>query len=129
MSLNFKLQLNELIENDPTKQDPSNLPQNENYPSNSNVRNVNFVLLDGNMIFLNYAYLVSGRYLVADNKIVLAFTYDKITLLGVFLRPLYFDLMLHIPRQIVAQDARYNATAEKDTSIVNDITIKENDRT
>lgn len=125
MNLNFKLRLDELNENDPTeKQSP--IPQDEAYATHSNVRNVNFVLLNGNMFFLNYGYLVSGRYLIQENRIVLAFTSDKVTLTGIYLKPLYYDLMLHLPRQIVAQDARYNATAAKDTPIVNDITVKEN---
>lgn len=124
MSLNFKLRLDELDENDPTRK-PSPIPQDEAYLTHSHVRNVNFVLLNGNMVFLNYGYLVSGRYLVGENRIVLTFTSDKVTLTGIRLKPLYHDLMLHLPRQIVAVDARYNATAPKDTPIVNDITIKE----
>ncbi|SJZ44411.1 hypothetical protein SAMN04488128_101241 [Chitinophaga eiseniae] len=125
MSLNFKLRLDELEENDPTKKQ-SAPPEDESYLTHSHVRNVNFVLLDGNMIFLNYGYLVSGCYQVQENRIILAFTSDKITLTGIYLKPLYYDLMLHLPRQIVAQDARYNAAAPKDTPIVNDITVKEN---
>lgn len=124
-NLNFKLRLDELAENNLTTHS-STLPQDETYPTNSHVRNVNFVLLDGNMFFFNYGYLVNGRYFVQENKIVLAFTSDSVTLTGIRLKPLYYDLLLHLPRQIVAQEARYNSTAEKDASIVNDITVKQN---
>jgi len=126
MSLEFKLRLNELAENDPTAHS-SSIPQDEAYPTHSHVRNVNFVLLDGNMIFLNYGYLVNGRYLVQESKILLTFTSDKVLLTGICLKPLYYDLLLHLPRQIVAQDARYNATAENNTPIVNDITVTQNE--
>lgn len=126
MNLDFKLRLHELTENDPTAH-ASSIPQDEAYTGASHVRNINFVFLDGNMIFLNYGYLVNGRYLVQEGKIVLSFTSDKIILAGIRLKPLYYDLMLHLPRQIVAQDARYNATTEKDMPIVNDITVTQNE--
>lgn len=126
MNLDFKLRLNELTENDPTAHS-SSVPHDESYAGASHVRNINFVLLDGNMIFLNYGYLVNGRYLVQESKIVLSFTSDKIILSGIRLKPLYYDLMLHLPRQIVAQDARYNSTAETDAPIVNDITVTQNE--
>ena len=125
MNLDFKLRLNELTENDPTAHS-SSIPHDEFYAGASHVRNINFVFLDGNMVFLNYGYLVNGRYLVQESKIVLSFTSDIITLAGIRLKPLYYDLMLHLPRQIVAQDARYNSTAEQDTPVVNDITITQN---
>ncbi|ASZ11172.1 hypothetical protein KTO58_19345 [Chitinophaga pendula] len=123
MSLNFKLRLDELNENDPARK-ISTSPEGEFYGAASHVRNVCFVLLDSNRTFLNYGYLIAGDYLPSSNKIVLLWTTHTVTLTGIRLEPLYYDFMLQLPRQIVCMDARYNATAQQDTPVVNAITIQ-----
>lgn len=96
--------------------------QDEIYPSEGNVRNVCFIPLTGKMFALNYAYLIKMEYAIEENRIDLIWTTDLVTLTGINLKPLFFELFHHVPKTIVCIDARYNATAEKGTSIVNTIT-------
>ena len=120
MSQGFKLKYDELREGDPTR----TIPQEASYGSEGYVRNICFVLPDGNRMFLNYAYLVSGEYLPEQSRIVLSWTTHVVSLAGIHLEPLFYELMQYIPRQIICQDERYNAAAEKNKSIVNEMTIQ-----
>ena len=124
MNQHFRLKYNEMRENIPSPPDDASV-KDESYASYSNVRNVCFVLADGNIIFLNYGYLVAGRFFPADNRIILSFTSDTVILTGIHLEALFYDLMQQIPRQIVCSDSRYNVTAD-DGPVVNDIKVKSN---
>jgi len=95
----------------------------ENYSTISHARNICFVLDDGSRIFLNYGYLVSGEYLPEDKKIILSFTSHIITLSGIYLEKLFYDLMQGLPRQLVCQDARYNPVDDTQKPFVNQIQI------
>ena len=95
------------------------------YPSQGNTRNVCFVPMDGDPVFLNYGYMIRGKYFREESKIVLTFTSDTVKLIGVHLEPLFYDFMGHVPMQIVCKDARYNAVEEN--PCVNKIEISKND--
>lgn len=91
------------------------------YSTSGNIRNICFVLIDGTKLFLSYSYLVSGEHSPAESTITLNFTSISIILKGIHLEPLFFDIMLQMPKMIVAVDERYNATISHDLPIVNDI--------
>ncbi|ASZ13264.1 hypothetical protein KTO58_08005 [Chitinophaga pendula] len=130
MSQGFKFKFDQMREGNPTHGGASSGDgsdaQDEAYFAGSNVRNVNFVLANGDEVFLNYAYLVSCRYFIGENKIVMTFTSDAVTLTGIHMKNLHADLRRHIPEQIVCSDPRYNATTEKDKPVVNEIHITNN---
>jgi hypothetical protein len=118
MSQNFKWKFDELEENDNSPKDVV-----KHYEAESFARSVCFVMLDGSMLFLYYTYLVSGDFMPEENKITLAFTSHSVTLAGVKLESLFFDLMRHMPKNIICVDARYNQV-EGDKAIVNVIDIE-----
>ncbi len=128
MSQGFNLRYDQLRQNDLTNRNTAseeNTDANEvSYPRESNVRNVCFVQLDGSRIFLNYGYLVSGEYLPEQEMITLGFTSHTIILKGVHLESLFYDLMQHIPKQIICFDARYNTNNEKGKPVVNELKVK-----
>jgi hypothetical protein len=127
MSQGFRWKYDEMQEGDPTKETAgsgSGIAE-ENYSVISHARNICFVLPDGNRIFLNYGYLVSGEYLPEDNKIILSFTSHTITLAGIYLEKLFYDLMQGLPRQLVCTDTRYNTADETNKPIVNGIQVIE----
>lgn len=126
MSQGFSFKYDQMRQSDPTHQDqPTSKPDKvgEFYPSHSHVRNVCFVMLDGRMKFLNYAYLVSGECLPDGSHIALAFTSDVVSLNGLRLKPLFFQFMQHLPQIVTCMEARYNTLADKDKPIVNAIEI------
>jgi hypothetical protein len=97
----FKTNLTDLSEESGTLQ--------ENYDSPANVRNVVFVLSNGNEVMRNYAYLV-GVDLLKDgekNLLEVGFTSDIILIEGYGLSVLRDLFRQHIPRDIVTHDPRY----------------------
>lgn len=80
----------------------------ENYVTNSHVRNLSFVMQNGDREFFSYADLSRCQYLPQENKIILTYRNPAtVTLKGTNMEKLYVDLMAHIPRQIVCKDDRY----------------------
>jgi hypothetical protein len=81
----------------------------ENYDLPSNVRNVNFVLSNGNEAMRNYAYLVSvDLYKGGErNLLEVGFTSDAILITGYKLKALSDLFMRHIPKIIVPSNSRY----------------------
>jgi len=132
MSQSFNYTFEKMRDSNPTKPiDPASDKgvaevKDADYPSGSNTRNVCFVWPEGKRIFLNYGYLISGEYHPQDNQIILSFTSHTLKLKGIRLEPLFYDLMGHVPKQILCKDARYNAVEEN--SCVNEITILSNER-
>lgn len=126
MSQKYKLRLNDMLNSDTTqpREESEASDREAAYHYASNVSNVNFILLNGDMLFLNYGYLVSGKYDAADNYILLSFTSHDVKLGGIYLLPLYFDFMRHLPQNVMCMDARYNITAEKDKPVINAIDIE-----
>lgn len=124
MSDEFKFRFDRMRENNPQGQEQP--PMQENYNGTRQARNVCFILLDGKRIFLNYAYLVAGKFIPEDNKIILSFTTHIITLTGIQLEKLYDEFMDHKPRTIIATDKRYNVAAETNIPVVNEINVMGN---
>jgi hypothetical protein len=112
------LRYNQLKENDPTQKDLE-----ENYPTPGMVRNICFVQLNGNRIFLSYAFIVSVEYIEVEDKIVIVFTSHIISLSGVSLKSLFYDLMNHLPQFVICKDERYNQLGSKENYSVNEIEI------
>jgi hypothetical protein len=86
-------------------------------------RNICFVVAPNRMIFLNYAYLISGEYKPDENTITLLFTSHSVTIKGIKLEALFYRLMDHAVKQLTAVDNRYNALQESNNSIINEIII------
>jgi hypothetical protein len=130
MSQGFKFKFDQMRESNPTHGGASSGDgsdaQSEAYYGQGNTRNICFAWPDGRKLFLNYAYLVSCDYLPDENSLTLTWTTHTVTLKGFSLHILFDELMLHLPRQIVCTDPRYNATAEKDMPVVNEIHITAN---
>lgn len=122
----FKLRFDEMREGNPAHSDEAKDEQAnaDSYGGPGHVRNLCFVWPDGKKLFLNYAYLVSGKF-AADsetNTINLGFTSHLVTLKGYQLEDLFFALMEQLPRIIKAEDARYKDANESKT-IVTDIEV------
>lgn len=96
-------------------------PEDASYAGPGHTRNVYFLPIAGDGVFLNYAYLVSCIHNVEFTLLTLAFTTHTVMLKGVLLKTLFLDLMAHIPKMIIATDERYNATADEKKSVVNEI--------
>lgn len=88
------------------------------------VKNLCFVSLDGKHIFVNYSYLVAGEFFPEENKIVLHFTTHVISLQGQNLENLYQDLMLHLPKIIIATNKRYSRISQSNNPVVTEIEVK-----
>ncbi|MES2479438.1 MAG: hypothetical protein V4561_10140 [Bacteroidota bacterium] len=113
----------QMAENNPTDKAT---PKDETFGTASHVRNVYFCPLSGSGIFLNYSYLVSCDHSQDFTVLTLGFTSHSIVLKGVLLKPLYFELMGHLPKMIYAVEVRYNGTFDKKKPIVNEIIIANN---
>lgn len=121
MSQSYKFKFEEMRDNDPTG---NKAAENANrFYTESNVRNLCFVWPDGRKEFLNYAYLVGGRYSPNDSTITLIFTTDIVTIKGSGLKILFDQLFEHAPKQVVCTDSRYNAIEDGAGFIVNEILI------
>lgn len=121
MNPSFKLKYDEMRDNQEMDEAVESVHK---YDSAGQSRNVCFVFKTGDRLFLNYGYLVSGEYLVAENKIILTFTSHLVTLEGIILDELFNDLMHHSPKQIIETDGRYNhLNKEEETSRINKIEV------
>lgn len=79
----------------------------EHYEEGGYSRNLCFVQPDGEKEFVNYAYLVSGKYTPNTSEIVLTYTICTVTLKGYKLEGLFDSLMNHVPKEIRCEDERY----------------------
>ncbi len=93
------------------------------HDSDAAMRKVTFAASDGTMLFLNYAYLVSGTYAPEEDAITLNFTTHVVTLKGHRLAGLFDSLTTQAPRQIAAVEERYAATIETE-SVVTHIAVE-----
>lgn len=131
MSQGFKLKYDQMRESDPTS--PQAKPEtpsrafDEFYENEGHTRNICFVWRDGKRMFLNYGYLIFVEYFPDKNSIVLSFTSHIITLTGVNFEGLFYDLMQHLPKQIICTDPRYNIIDENDKALVNEIQVTKNE--
>lgn len=89
-------------------------------------RNICFVTEEQKHVFLSYAYMIFAEFDPEENKIELEFTSHKVTLKGIKLEVLFYQLMDGIVRQIKINDSRYNELSEKSDPIVNSIKLDSN---
>lgn len=122
MNHDIKFKYDKMKESDPTSDTHS--PGEDQYPRESNVRNVCFIFADGQMIFRSYSYLVGCEFFPEESKIILSFTSDTITLTGKNLKAFFLDLFSHLPKFIEETNDRYNDLEEKEKTIVNKILIE-----
>lgn len=86
-------------------------------------RNICFVIDNTRRIFFSYAYLICGEYLLDKNEITLTFTTQEVTMKGIKLELLYYQIMDQKVRQVVVLDERYNVVNE--LSMVNNVAVNE----
>ena len=100
--------------------------EKELYDVGSMVRNVCFVIGNGQSIFFNYAYLVSVELSVTDqvNTMMVNFTSQSIILKGYNLQGLFEQLMCHIPKVIIAKNIRYVTDTDIVIGVVTEIISK-----
>jgi hypothetical protein len=103
----------------------SNAIENNTSIVGGSSRNICFVIDPNRMIFLSYAYLISGEYKPDENTITLLFTSHSVTIKGIKLEALFYRLMDHAVKQIMAVDSRYNALQEGSELVVNRIMIED----
>lgn len=99
----------------------------DRYATAGHVRNLCFIQPNGEQLFLNYAYLISGAFSPENNIITLSYTTHIITIKGHHLDVLFDSLMAQIPKQIVCVDKRYEAAIDETETVVTEIVIKVED--
>lgn len=128
MSQNFNDRFSQFMSGNATQQNDSGItdkthPDIDYYTHNNGVRNVCFILLNDNRIFLNYGYLVSCEFMQEKNEITMGFTTHTVKLRGVYLLELFEDFQMHLPRVIRAKSERYNVIGNDKIPIVNKIDV------
>lgn len=123
MNQGFNFRFGEMQENDPTKSQSENSQDHTLYPSASNTRNLCLQMRNGDQIFLNYSYLISGEYSKETATITLTFTTHIIVMKGSALDVLFHLLMDHIPRTLVEVDERYVSIETEQTYTLKEITV------
>lgn len=124
MSRDFKLKFDDYKENNPTNK-PDSEANDDNYPSFGNARHIAFIWPENKVQSFNYSYLVTQSYDAAQNAIEMEFTTHVVTIKGVRLDELFYELMGQTPKYIRITDKRYNETADKSGSIVNEVIVTE----
>lgn len=97
----------------------------EKYRKASRVRNICFVQPNGRSLFLNYSYMISGEFLPDESAVNMVFTTHDIVLRGFNLKDFFENLMMHLPRKIVAINPRYSSMTDKEGPIIAEIIISE----
>jgi hypothetical protein len=95
----------------------------ERYDTPGQVRNLCFVQPDGEKLFLNYAYMISGKF-SPDGTITLFYTTHTVTLKGRNLEALHESLQAQVPKQIACVEKRYEATKGEVETVVTEIVIQ-----
>ncbi len=100
----------------------------ETYPTIGNARNVDFVQLDGEAEFFNYAYITTCKIEADASMITLEFsTGHKAILKGRNLKALYDQLFVQLPKRITTFDKRYLSLKGDAEPVVIDISITKTD--
>ena len=126
MNHKFSLKFDKMRENNPAASESDVMPNlfgADNYEQPGNIRNVCFVMSDGKMIFLNYAYLVAAEHNPDESSITLFFTSHVVRLKGYNLENLYGALMFQLSKQVQCLDERYYGTQNRNDTIVTGIAI------
>lgn len=82
--------------------------------TDGHARNLCLVMADGEMLFLSYAYLVSGAFSAAAGAIMLTFTTHLVTMQGRNLSTLFDAFAAHSPSRVTALNPRYAQTEQQD---------------
>lgn len=120
MSLKFKFDENARNKN---KQQTDTKEETASYSNPGQVRNLLFVQPDGESMFLNYAYLVSGEFEPKVQKITLSYTTHVVVLNGRNLRDIFQEVFNHSLKQVQAIEERYAGTKGDKESYVTKISI------
>lgn len=124
MSQDSKLRYDQMRGNNNFDADDSAIKsQDKNYSVVGNNRNICFVTGTGEALFLNYAYLVSGKFDPTENSIILKFTTHEISMKGKDLQQLFFQIMNQLPRVIETKNERYSVLSEESETQVFIISI------
>lgn len=94
------------------------------YSTQTTTRNICFIPKEGEIIFLNYAYLISGEYDGDSGIITLSFTTHTVTIKGYGLESTYYAFMEHIPRKLSLTNERYREILEEDNFMIQEINIE-----
>lgn len=90
----------------------------EHYDSPGNTRNICFIQTDGETEFLNYAYLVSCKFIPNENMIRLVFTTCTVEIKGQNLRELFKGIFNQTVQSVSVIEERYLAMREKGEPLV-----------
>ena len=110
---------------------PAEQPQPEEqksvelYDTAGHSRNICFVQESGVMIFLNYAYLISGIFYPDTSTINLGFTTSIVEIRGGNLNDLYLSLLSHEVRFIKETNKRYKSFMNAEDVFIDTIAIND----
>lgn len=85
----------------------------EHYDSPGNTRNICFIQTDGETEFLNYAYLVSCKFVPNENMIRLVFTTCTVEIKGQNLRELFKGIFNQTVQCVSVIEERYMSIKEE----------------
>lgn len=97
----------------------------EHYDSPGNTRNICFIQADGETEFLNYAYLVSCKFIPNENVIRLIFTTCVVEIKGQNLRELFKGIFNQTVQSVSVVEERYVAMKEKGETLVYKISVSD----
>ena len=123
MSRDFELKFDEFKAN--SRDAEGNNSEDDKYLAHGNARHIAFLWPEKKMQAFNYSYLVTFSYDAGEDKITLEFTSHHITIKGIRLDGLFFEIMAQIPKYIRVMEERYNATQENDEPIINEVVLTE----
>lgn len=128
MSQEFNLRYND-IQPDSKADDNTQPKQSEcvtYYETEGHARNVCFVLENGDRIFLNYAYLISGEYEHENGMVKLTFTTHFVSIFGSNLLDLCWSISCNLPMQIQMDDHRYKLLSTSNSLKISRIEVVNN---
>lgn len=113
-------------DNAPSKDETKIDESLELYPNAGNSRNLLFTWPSGDSEFLNYSFLIGGKFFKEESKIVLTYTSHIVTIKGNNLEDLHDALLLNFPKRIDCVEERYLKTIDGDDPVVTEIAIVPN---
>lgn len=123
MSQGFKLRFDQMREGNPAAPPDA---EAESFPTPGYARNLCLAWPDGRRAFFNYAYLVAGEFRPdgETNLIRLEFSGYTVSLKGYRLDSLFAALLEHLPRLVVASEARYAAVEDEGAATVVEMLVE-----
>lgn len=130
MSQEFRLRFDQMRENNPhTQPVGGDIPAaiSDTYFEPGHSRNICFCWSNGQKLFLNYSYLVSGEYMPEQGAIILQFTSHHVVVTGSGLESLYVLFMHQMAKLVVVSDLRYESLEEANGAVVHSIIVTKMD--